>query len=140
MSDEMYGQPKEERSLGELLGELSRETTTLVREEMHLAKLEMSEKAKEAGKDIGFLAAGGAVFYAGFLVLLAAIVVALWNAGMPLWGSALLIGAIVAGVGGFLVWKGIDHLKNADFAPREAIEALKGDRNESASVRRRAIG
>jgi hypothetical protein len=140
MSEELYGQPKDEKSLGELLGELSRETTTLVREEMHLAKLEMSEKAKEVGKDVGFLAAGSAVFYAGFLVLLAAVVIALWEAGMPLWGSALLIGAVVAGVGGFLVWKGIDHLKHADLAPRESIEALKGDRNESAGVRRRAVG
>ena len=133
-------QDRDQRSLGELLGELSRETTTLVREEMHLAKLELSEKAKAVGKDLGFLAAGGGVCYAGFLVLLAAVVFLLARAGMPLWSSALLVGAVVAGVGGFLVWKGISHLKHADLAPREAIEALKGERNESAGVRRRAIG
>jgi len=140
MSDPIYESPREDRSIGELLGDLTRETTTLVREELRLAKLEMSEKAGRVGKDIAFLAAGGAVAYAGFLALLGAVVYALDAAGMPLWGAALLVGVIVTAVGGFLVWKGIDALKREDLAPRQAIEALKGDRNEPASVRRRATG
>jgi uncharacterized membrane protein YqjE len=140
MSDELYAQPKEQKSLGELLADLSRETTTLVREELRLAKLEMSEKAARVGRDIAFLLAGGAVAYAGFLVLLAAIVFALFNAGMSLWVSALLVGFLVAATGAFLVWKGMQSLKNADLAPHQSIEALKGDKNESASARRRAVG
>lgn len=140
MSDDIYSQPKEQKSLGELLADLSRETTTLVREELQLAKLEMSEKAARVGRDVAFLAAGGAVAYAGFLVLLAAIVFMLFEAGMRLWLSSLLVGLIVAGVGGFLVWKGMQSLKSADLAPHQSIEALKGDKNESASVRRRAVG
>jgi len=140
MSDELFGQPKEQKSLGELLADLSRETTTLVREELRLAKLEMSEKAARVGRDVAFLLAGGAVAYAGFLVLLAAIIFMLFEAGMPLWGSALLVGVLVAATGGFLVWKGMQSLKNTDLAPHQSIEALKGDKNESASVRRRAVG
>lgn len=140
MSDELYAQPKEQKSLGELLADLSRETTTLVREELRLAKLEMSEKAARVGRDVAFLLAGGAVAYAGFLVVLAAIVFALFNAGMSLWVAALLVGFVVAGTGAFLVWKGMQSLKNTDLAPHQSIEALKGDRNESASVRRRAVG
>jgi len=50
-----------ERSLGELLGDLTREISTLVRQEMSLAKTEMSQKMSRVGKDVGFLAAGGAV-------------------------------------------------------------------------------
>jgi uncharacterized membrane protein YqjE len=140
MSDELYSQAKEQKSVGELLADLSRETTTLVREELRLAKLEMSEKATQLGRNLGSLAAGGAVAYAGFLVLLAAVVFMLFEAGMKLWLSALLVGVIVGGVGAFLVWKGLQALKSADLAPHESIEALKGDRNESASVRRRAVG
>lgn len=138
MSETLPG--RDQRSLGELLGELSRETTTLVREELNLAKLELSEKAKQVGKDVGFLVVGGAVCYAGFLTLLGAAVFLLAQAGMPLWASALLVGVVVAGAGGFLVWKGIAHLKQTDLTPRASIEALKGDLNESAGVRRRAIG
>ncbi len=54
-----------ERSVGELFAELSRDMATLVRQEVHLAKTEVSQKASQMGKDIGFLAVGGAVAYAG---------------------------------------------------------------------------
>ncbi len=50
---------RDERTLGELFSELAQETTTLVREEVNLAKAEMGEKASRAGKHAGFLAAGG---------------------------------------------------------------------------------
>lgn len=140
MSDGIEIQPRDQRSLGELLSELTRETTALVREELNLAKLEMGEKAKEVGKDLGFLGAGAAVAYAGFVVLLFGVVFVLFEAGMPLWSSALLVGVIVAASGGFLVWKGLENLKRVDLAPRESIEALKGERHEPAGVRRRAIG
>ena len=50
-----------DRSLGDLFAELTHETTTLVRQEVTLAKAELSHKAAEVGKDVGFLAAGGLV-------------------------------------------------------------------------------
>jgi hypothetical protein len=65
-------QGRDDRTLGELFAELAQETTTLVRHEVNLAKVEMSEKASRAGKHVGFLAAGGAVAYAGLLAILAA--------------------------------------------------------------------
>lgn len=68
---------RDDRSLGELVGDLSRETRTLVRQEVALAKTELTQTATEVGKDVGFLAVGGAVAYAGFLAILAAIILAL---------------------------------------------------------------
>ena len=65
---------RQDRSLGELFADLMRETTTLIRQEVALAKSEMSQKAVSIGKDIGFLAAGGAVAYAGLLAIVAAII------------------------------------------------------------------
>jgi hypothetical protein len=47
---------------------------------------------------------------------------------MEWWASALLIGMIVAGLGGFLVWKGLDALKRLDLAPRETLQTLKEDK------------
>jgi xanthine/uracil permease len=119
-------QSRDNRSLGELFSELAQETSTLVRQEVNLAKTEMSHKASRAGKHIGVLAAGGAVAYAGLLAILAGVIVLLDNV-MPLWASALLVGVVVAIVGYLLVRRALDALKREDFAPRETIETLKED-------------
>jgi len=122
-------QTRDDRSLGELFAELTREIVTLVRQEAALAKTEMSEKASRIGKHIGMMAVGGAVAYAGLLAILAGIIITLaQQTEMEWWASALLVGAIVAAVGGFLVWKGLDALKHVDMAPRETIETLKEDK------------
>ena len=117
---------KDDRSLGELFSELAQETSTLVRQEVQLAKTEMGQKASRVGKDVGFLAAGGAVAYAGLLAILAGIIVLLGQV-IPMWLSALLVGLVVAGVGYFLVRRGLDALKREDLAPRQTIETLKED-------------
>ncbi len=117
---------RDDRSLGELFAELAQETSTLVRQEVNLAKTEMSEKASRAGKHVGVLAAGGAVAYAGLLAILAGVIVLLDNV-MPLWLSALLVGLVVAAVGYLLVRRALDALKREDFAPRQTMETLKED-------------
>lgn len=118
---------KEDRSLGELFSQLSQETTTLVHQEVELAKTELTHKAARLGKDVGFLVAGGAVGYAGLLALIATIVLALGQAGMPWWLSALVVSLIVAGIGGALLWKGLNNLKRERITPEETIETLKED-------------
>jgi hypothetical protein len=119
-------QSRDDRSLGELFSELAQETSTLVRQEVNLAKTEMSDKASRAGKQVGVLAAGGAVAYAGLLAILAAVIVLLDNV-MPLWLSALLVGIVVAVVGYLLVRRALEGLKREDYAPRETMETLKED-------------
>lgn len=114
----------DERSVGDLFAELTREISTLVRQEMTLAKTEMSQKAATAGKNIGFLAVGGTVAYVGFLALVAALILLLGQA-MPLWVSALLVGFVIAGIGGYLVWKGLNALKNQDFVPHETLDSIE---------------
>jgi Flp pilus assembly protein TadB len=120
-------QSRDDRSLGELFSELSQETTTLIRQEVQLAKTEMSQKASQVGKDVGFLGAGGAVAYAGLLAIVAG-VIALLGLVIPLWLSALLVGVVVAVIGYFLVRRGLDALKQEELAPRETIETLKEDK------------
>jgi Putative Actinobacterial Holin-X, holin superfamily III len=119
-------QSRDDRSLGELFSELAQETSTLVRQEVNLAKTEMGDKASLAGRHVGVLAAGGALAYAGLLAILAG-VIALLNDAMPLWVAALLVGIVVAIVGYIMVRRGLDALKRDDFAPRETIETLKED-------------
>jgi len=120
-------QARDDRSLGELLAELTREITTLVRQETALAKAELGQKASRIGAHVASLAAGGAIAYAGFLAILAAIIAMLVDAGMPWWASALLVGVAVAAIGSFLLWKGIASLKREDLVPRQTLESLKED-------------
>ena len=118
---------RDDRSLGELFSELSQETTTLIRQEVQLAKTEMSQKASRVGKDVGFLAAGGAVAYAGLLAIVAG-VIALLGLVIPLWLSALLVGVVVATIGYFLVRRGLDALKQEELVPHQTMETLKEDK------------
>lgn len=116
-----------DRSLGELFAELARETSTLVRQEVALARAELSQKAGQVGRDLGFLAIGGAIAYAGLLAIIAAIIIALATLGLPWWLSALLVGLVVAGIGYFLVQKGLSALKRESLAPRQTLDTLKED-------------
>jgi len=118
---------RDERSLGELFSELAREITTLVRQEATLAKAEVGQKASRIGAHVASLAAGGAVAYAGFLAILAAIIGLLTKAGLEWWAAALLVGVVVAAIGGFLVMNGINSLKREDLTPRQTLESLKED-------------
>lgn len=123
----MQQQSKDNLSLGELFAELSKETTTLVRQEVNLAKTEITQKASRVGKDIGYMAAGGLIAYAGFLALLAALIFGLVALGLPAWLSALIVGLAVVAIGYFLVQKGRDALKRDNLVPRQTIETLKED-------------
>jgi len=120
-------QPKQDLSIGELFADLSRSTSTLVRQEVELAKTEVSQKASRVGKDVGFMAAGGALAYAGLLFVLAAVAIILMMLGIPAWLSVLLVGLIVIGAGYFLVQKGREGLKRDNLAPKQTIETLKED-------------
>jgi hypothetical protein len=119
---------RDERSLGELFGDLARETSVLVRQEVQLAKTEMTQKASAVGKDIGFLAVGGAVAYAGLLALVATLIIVLGTVGLPWWLASLIVGVVVAAVGYFLVQKGLTALKNENMVPQQTIQTLKEDR------------
>lgn len=118
----------DDRSLGELFSELTRDLTALVRQEAALARTELTEKAQTVGKNLGVLAAGGAVAYAGFLALLAALILGLGQLGVPWWLSALIVGLVVAGVGYALVQKGLAALKQLNLAPEQTIATLKEDK------------
>jgi hypothetical protein len=114
----------EERPLTDLFRDLMDEVKLLVRQEMQLFKIEMSQKASQAGKDVAFLAVGGALAYAGLLVLLAAATFALALV-IPMWASALIVGVVVVGSGYALVQKGLSDLKRINPAPERTIDSLK---------------
>lgn len=117
---------QEERSLGELFSALSRQLTTLVRQEIALAKTELTRKATGMRKDVGLLAAGGVLAFVGLLALVAAIILALALV-LPAWLSAAIVAVIILCIGGLLALSGANGLKRADLAPHQTIETLQED-------------
>jgi Putative Actinobacterial Holin-X, holin superfamily III len=118
---------KDERSLGELFGDLARDMGALVRQEVQLATTEMTHKLTHAAQDVAMIAVGGLVAYAGLLGILAAVIAGLVAAGLGWWQAALIVGLVVIVIGGLLVQRGLAALKHADLAPRETMETLKED-------------
>lgn len=119
-------QTRDDRSLGELFSELTRETSTLFRQEFALAKTEMTAKASKVGRDVASIAVGGAIAYAGFLAIVAAAILLLAEV-VDWWLSALIVGIVVLAVGGLLIQRGREALKQDDLAPRQTIDTLKED-------------
>lgn len=115
------------RSLGDLLAELSRETGQLVRKEMELATTELTARARKAGAQVGIAAAGGALAHAGLLVLLAALVIGLAEMGLAPWLSALIVGVLTIVIGYVLVNRGLAGLRGTNLMPTQTIETLKED-------------
>ena len=118
--------PMENRPLGDLFSDLASDMSNLVRQEVNLAKLEVTQKAKYLGRNVGYLIVGGAVAYAGLLAVIAAVIMLLDNY-MPAWGAALLVGVVVALIAWLMIGKAMSALQQADLTPRETVETLKED-------------
>lgn len=118
-------QNQSERSLGELFAELSRETSTLVRNEVALAKTELTEKASRVGRDAAMVALGGALAHAGLLAIVAAFVLLLASFGLTPWLAAVIAGIAIAGIGYMIAQKGMTALKNEDVTPKQTMDSVK---------------
>jgi len=128
--DRDYGRydPRANRSLAGLFGDLARDMTGLVRTELELAKTELSEKAGQAAGGAAFIAAGGFVAFAGVLVLLACAVLALSQVVAP-WLAALIVGVVVVGIGVALMLMGKNRLSPANLQPNRTMDTLRDDKN-----------
>jgi len=123
---------REDRSLGQILRDLRDETSQLLRQEVDLAKTEISEKMSRLGTNLGSVATGGAVLFAGALVLLAALtlgLIALFSQFMDrdvaMWLAPLLVGGVLAFIGYGMVKKALQALKQEGIAPQRTTQSLK---------------
>jgi hypothetical protein len=114
-------------SLGQLFGDLTRQLSTLIRQEVDLARTEVTAKVTGTARDGALIAAGGALVYAAILTLIATAVLGLIGAGVEPWVAALIVGLIVGAVGVGLIVAGRDRLASADLAPTRTIETLRDD-------------
>ena len=115
------------RTLGEMFAELSRDARTLVQQEILLAKSELTEKVSKARTGAGLVVGGGLIAYAGLLAIVAAVILALVAIGLPAWAAALIGGVLVAVAGYFLIRSGLAALRADELKPRQTLETLKED-------------
>lgn len=117
---------KDERSIGDLFTELAAETGTLVRQEVALAQVELTAKATRVGKNIGFLAIGGAVGYAAVLAILAGVILGL-SYLMPAWIAAILVGGVVGVAAFVLISSALTEIRKTNITPEETVDSIKED-------------
>lgn len=119
------GLPRE--SFGELLGELANNSAALVRDEIELAKQEMSEKVTRLRSGAVTVAAGGLLAFVALLALTAAAVAGLAHV-MDTALAALVVGGVLALVGGGIAMAGLKQFKQTDLKPQQTIETLEEDK------------
>lgn len=115
-----------DRSLGSLFTELTRETTTLFRQEIRLAKTEMTEKVRQAGSGLAETVAGGLILFVAVQALVATAIIALASV-VDWWLAALIVAVAVAVVGALVLSRGLSNLRGENLKPRRTIDSLRGN-------------
>jgi len=123
-------------TVGSLLIELREETTTLLRQEIALAKAELNEKAAHVGKNTLELATGGALAYAGLIVLLIGVALLASRAfvafglrpEMAVWLGPVAVGLIVGAIGAAMSIKAKKAMSAEKLFPNETVQSLKDDK------------
>jgi hypothetical protein len=116
-----------ERPVGELMGELAQQTSTLVRQELALARAELVEKGRTAGLGVGLLGGGGGLALFAFGALTASLILLL-DQVMAAWLGALVVAVVYAAVAAVLALRGKERIEeSAPPVPEQTVETLKED-------------
>ena len=120
----------EHHSVGELIGQATEQLSRLVRQEMALAKEELTEKGRRAGRGGGMLGAAGAFAYAGLLALAGTGIAAL-SLVLPVWAAALIVTALLFAIAAVLAAAGRSQLRRATPPkPERTMGSVKADVEE----------
>lgn len=120
-------EPKQpEKSLGQLFGEMTSEVTTLMRKEVELAKVELKDEVRQAGKAGGMLGAGA---FTGYFALLFASLALAWllDEVMPIALAFFLVAVLYGIAAAVLISRGRTEMKNVDPVPHQTVETIKED-------------
>jgi hypothetical protein len=127
MSEQDRGSVARDRPTAELMRELTDQTTTLVRKEIELAKVELAEKVKKAGVGAGMFGAAGLFGVGAFAAITACLIWAL-STFMPGWLGALIVGVAYTTIAGVLALRGKRQVQQATPpVPEQAVDSTKED-------------
>jgi len=125
--------PPQESSAADLLKQVSEQTQRLIRQELALARLELTDKAKHAGIGVGMLVGAGLVAFFAAGILVATLVLVLATA-LDAWLAALIVAVALLALAGLLAVVGKGQLERATPpAPKQTIESVKADVEEVRS-------
>jgi len=116
----------EDQSVGSLLGRVTSDLSTLMRQEVELAKVEIKEEATKAGKASGMLAGAGAVGYLVLVFLALALMFAL-DQVMPIGWAALITAVVLGIIAAVLFVLGRKRFRQVNPKPEQTVETLKED-------------
>ena len=122
----------EEPATSTLVADLLRQLTTLFREELALAQIEVGNQVRAAGKRVAVVAGGAVAIAVAALVLLAALILGLGRL-MPGWLAALIVGLGLAGIGAALGITAMQSLRKMDLKPRDTIRRMMETKSWLAS-------
>lgn len=124
-------------SVGQLVGQATEQLSLLVRQEVALAKVELAQKGRRAGRGGGLLGAAGAVAYVGFMTLAGAGVAAM-SLVVDVWAAALIVMGVLFVIAAVLAAVGRAQLRRATPpTPEEALHSVKADVDEIKGRARR---
>jgi membrane protein len=114
-------------SVGDLVRQLSEQTTTLIRQELRLATAEMHEKGRQAGSGAGMIGGAGLVGLYGVGALVAAAIIGLGTLVEP-WLAAAIVGVVLLAAAGFAGLLGKQRVERAiPPTPEQAVESVQRD-------------
>lgn len=122
----------EQQPVGQLVNQLSEQVTTLVRDELTLARMEMVEKGKRAGAGAGLLGGAGVIALYGLGALFVTIG-ALLALVLPVWAAALIVTVVLFAAAGVAALIGKNQVKQA--VPPEPIEAMESGKRDVEAVK-----
>lgn len=126
--------PAADASIGELMGQLSTQTSRLVRDEMRLAQKEFQESAKHAGIGAGLFSAAGLLAFFGLAAFITAAVAAL-SLVLAVWAAALIVGAVLFVTAGIAALVARDQAEEVTPAAPRTVETVKVDLQELKDAR-----
>lgn len=126
--------PTENASTGELITQLTAQTSRLVRDEIRLAQKEFQESAKHAGIGAGLFSVAGVLAVFGVATLIAAVVAALALV-LPVWAAALIVAVVLLAAGGIAAWSGKRQIQEASPVPEQTVANVKEDIQEVRDAR-----
>jgi Putative Actinobacterial Holin-X, holin superfamily III len=111
-----------ERTLGQLVADATHDVSSIMRNEIALAKAEIGADAKKVGVGVGMFAAAGVFAFLALILLLIAAAYGLVAAGLPPWLSFLIVSAVLLVVGATLAFVGKSRLSKVKGKPERAIK------------------
>jgi DNA-binding Lrp family transcriptional regulator len=114
-----------DRSIGDLLRDLFQQGSTLIRQELELARTEVGERASALVSDGVWIGAGVLLLHTALVTAVAAVVLALGQAGMSFPAAAALVAVVLVAIGGLIIQLRVSAIRRRRLLPSRTVDSIK---------------